>query len=162
MVAQKVDPLRSHKQLVSNFYNLLFKEVANINESASIFGEEAFLFEEHLYDESCTSPDSLECASLTENAVLNPTKSKSLLFDKLKSLRDSLTVSTSAELIQKAVREMKFRKKNVAELSLSGRIIIVMFSDPEIDHSLYITNIFLPNGASIFNFVSGMEDVYYR
>ncbi len=160
-LGQKEDSTYVHKQIVKEFYKLLFQKSVTIGESAKVFGEEAFLWEEHFYEENCPSKDSVECDSFILAAVENPTTSTSLLFAKLSSLRDSLTLNAQSGSIEKAIRGMKFRNKNVAEISVSGRVIIFMFSgDPEI-YPFYITVIFLPSGASVFNYVDG-NSAYYR
>jgi len=147
--------------MIETFYSLLFSNrPVSISDSRNVFGVEAELWEEGLFMDSClTNDNEQKCNEALMKWFEHPAKTKSLFFAEIAKKRDS--IAPSKALIDDSMKRLRYRNQNVAELRFSGKTVIFVFTNPEIDE-FCITNIFLPSGASIFNDLKGAEKRYYK
>lgn len=154
--AQASKTKQEYQGVIRDFYKLLFaKKPVTIAESRGIFGSEAELWEESLFMDSCKREKS---EKICDRALIDwfSKGDKSLFFIEIARKRVALG---KEGLVEKAIMEMKFRKSNIVELTFSDEVVIFFFDTA--GSGLYVTSIFLPGGASIFNHMGGSE-VYYK
>jgi len=156
------DSVRAHKITVRRFYDfLLTKKMVSMKDCIKLFGPLAMEGESYLFSQDCNQKKGVEkCNRLWNERYASWSSYQSLLFIEFKKERIDLTQNYELDKILAVIDKMKVRSLGAVVLDFSGKKIIFTFSNPKYDE-FYITDIFLDDGSSIYNYVKGGGEKHF-
>lgn len=161
-LAQSIDSARAHRKLIKEFYScLLNRKFVSMERTSKIIAS-SYETEEYLFFQKChKAKTEEECLRIGSLRFSDPANYESLLFLEFKKWKNKLVPSESNQ-IDKILSKVKIRPGGGAvEVPFSKGVVIFTLSNQELD-KFRITDIFLPDGSSIFNFIgTGTHDKHY-
>jgi hypothetical protein len=151
-----------YKVIINAFYNKLMNgDSVSIYETSLLFGSYSMEWEDFFFYNQCDKNYSAEnCDSLAKSRMLYPRKYKSLFYEELKKNEPKLSLGQSIIEIQKAIENIELVALNEVEININGKKIVFTFSNYQYD-KLFITDIFLQDKSSIFNWINESNKKHY-
>lgn len=153
------------REITHRFYTYILNNPPTLSDYYTMFGNRAKEAERNLFFSTCDSlKQKNNCRSRYIERLSNPSKFKSLVFEKIKEIT-GLTGGYSAldELMNKGINIECYSEgceDFEMDFSLFNKIYFSIIEGD--DGKVRIGDIYLSDGSSIFNIVSGIKKQYYK
>ena len=148
---------------VKTFYDALLNQPVNMSRAYELFNSFSIEYEEFLFFKMCQNQD---CEKEFDKIISNIENHKSLFFEEISKSKNLLFDGQRDSIFNVIDKSSLYYDESSSSVSLdlvlkNDKIIYFCLNSFE-DEPVYITNIFLENGESLFNMFELNEKTYLR